>query len=354
MSMKKTAALLLSGMTLVIAGSAFARADNAAAERVAADRLLVTWQAKDPVDVYLSDRMDGDIASAKLISAKDDDGRAEFMTDGIAHPYVLLRDSRDRSVVRVAERVLHLEQGSNFRDLGGYGAADGKTIRWGMIYRAGGSAMLTAADLAQVQSLGLRNLVDLRSDEERVLAPTKIDGVPYSAVGYSMSALAAGMGKTPQNGANLYRNFPAMLAPQLRIIFGMLKRQEGPLEYNCSAGQDRTGFVTAMILSSLGVPRETILRDYALSTRYRQPKYEMPRIDTTVYANNPVAMMFARFQDDPKAAMPQPLQEADGRPFLTGAFEEIDAKYGSVDAYLEKEAGVSKVDIAALRRTYLE
>src|SRR5690606_215562 len=241
MSMKKTAALLLSGMTLVIAGSAFARADNAAAERVAADRLLVTWQAKDPVDVYLSDRMDGDIASAKLISAKDDNGRAEFMTDGIARPYVLLRDSRDRSVVRVAERVLHLEQGSNFRDLGGYGAADGKTIRWGMIYRAGGSAMLTAADLAQVQSLGLRNLVDLRSDEERVLAPTKIDGVPYSAVGYSMSALAAGMGKTPQNGANLYRNFPAMLAPQLRIIFGMLKRQEGPLEYNCSAGQDRTG-----------------------------------------------------------------------------------------------------------------
>ncbi|MGC4250947.1 MAG: tyrosine-protein phosphatase [Sphingobium sp.] len=354
MPFTRTAALLLSGATLLLTGTAFARADNAAVERVAADKLLVSWQARGPVDVYVSDRPDATVASAKLVSAKDDDGRAEIAAEGAARPYVLLRDAKDKSVVRVAERILPLQQGSNFRDVGGYQTTDGKAVRWGMIYRSGASAMLSDADLAQVKALGLRNMVDLRSDEERTLAPTKIDGVPYTAVGYSMSGLIANMGKGQQNGGHLYRNFPVMLAPQLRLVFGMLKRQEGPIEYNCSAGQDRTGFVTAMILSALGVPRETILRDYDLSTRYRQPKWEMPHIDVARYPDNPVAQLFARFQDDPRAATPQPLREADGTPFLASAFDEIDTKWGSVDAYLEKEVGVTKVDLAALRRTYLE
>jgi len=354
MSLKKTTALLLSGITVLMAASAFARAENAGVERIAADRLLATWEAKGPIDVYLSDRPDAPIATAKLVSAKDDDGRAEIPADGLARPYVLLRDGKDKSVVRVAERLLPLQQGSNFRDIGGYPAAGGKTVRWGMIYRSGGQAMLTDADLARVKALGLRNLVDLRSDEERVLAPTRIDGVPYSAVGYSMASLLTNIDKGAQNGGQVYRNFPLMLAPQLRIVFDKLKRGEGPLGYNCSAGQDRTGFVTAMILSALGVPRETIVRDYVLSTAYRQPRYEMPPIDAALYPNNPVARMFAGFQTDPRAAVAQPLLEADGTPFLASAFDEIDKKWGSVEAYLEKEAGVSRIDLAALRNTYLE
>ncbi len=63
-----------------------------------------------------------------------------------------------------------------------------------------------------------------------------------------------------------------MLAPQMRLLFNTLKRGEGPIEYNCSAGQDRTGFATALILSALGVPRETIYKDYLLSVKYRQPR----------------------------------------------------------------------------------
>ncbi len=80
----------------------------------------------------------------------------------------------------------------------------------------------------------------------------------------------------------------------------------------------------------------------------------MPRIDVTKFPDNAAAQLFSRYQDNPAAMTPSPLQEADGTPFLKGAFDEIDAKWGSVDAYLEKEAGVTKIDLARLKLLYLE
>jgi len=259
-------------------------------------------------------------------------------------------------VVTVAERVLPLEHGSNFRDIGGYPAAGGKHVRWGLIYRSGASAILTDADVQQVQALGLKQLVDLRSSEERVLAPTRIDGVPYTAVGYSMAAVlkpAGGSGEI-KNGGAMYRNFPTFLALQLRIVFADLLAQKGAIAYNCSAGQDRTGFVTAIILSALGTPRNIIIQDYHLSTKYRQPANEMPKINLAAHPNDPAAALFARYQDDPRGMVAQPLKEADGTAFLSSAFDEIDKRWGSVDGYLEKEIGLNKVDIANLRRIYLQ
>jgi protein-tyrosine phosphatase len=73
--------------------------------------------------------------------------------------------------------------------------------------------------------------------------------VHQDAVPYSMMALFAGAqgGKMPSNGGAL-PPFPTLPAPQVRLVFDRLKAQAGPIEYNCSAGQDRTGFMTALIL----------------------------------------------------------------------------------------------------------
>jgi protein-tyrosine phosphatase len=76
--------------------------------------------------------------------------------------------------------------------------------------------------------------------------------------------------------------------------------------------------------------------------------------DAVAQANNPVAMFFAKYQENPAAAKPQPLKDPDGTAFLSYAFDEIEKKWGSVDAYLEREIGVTGIDIAALRATYLE
>ncbi|MGK2911338.1 MAG: tyrosine-protein phosphatase [Sphingobium sp.] len=344
---------LLPGMALLLAGTAAAGTpDKALVTRTAPDALTVTWTNAGPVDVFLSDDPAAKPDKARLLSKADRDGKEMVKVAPGERAYFLLKDSKSGDLVRVAERVLPLAQGSNFRDIGGYRAANGKAVRWGLIYRSGGQPLLTDADVKAVQSLKLTNIVDLRSSEERVIAPTRVDGVPYQAVGYSMMALMGG--GAPKNGEGVYRAMPALLAPQIRLVFQDLLAREGAVAYNCSAGQDRTGFVTALILSALGVDRETIVADYHLSTTYRRPEWEMPKIDTVAQANNPVAMLFAKYQQNPAAAKPQPLMNPDGTAFLSYAFDEIDRKWGSVDAYLEQEIGVTTVDIAALRATYLE
>lgn len=346
----RMAIALLLGGAAAIPAAAIPPAD-AVALRQDADSIVVTWHAAGPVDVLVADRGDAPAKAARMVSAADRDGRATVALPASGRGYILLRDAKSGDVARVAERVLPLEAGSNFRDIGGYPAANGRHVKWGLIYRSGGSPLLTEADRARIGKLGLANMIDLRSDEERVIAPSRIDGVPYTAVGYSMMALMGGAASAG-NMEVAYRRMPVLLAPQMRQIFARLLRAEGPLAYNCSAGQDRTGFATALVLSALGTPYPTIVSDYHLSTSYRRPEFEMPRIDAAQQAANPVAAYFARFQDDPRARQPQPLMTQDGKPYLDFAFAELKDKWGGVDGYLRKELGLTGADIARLRTLY--
>ncbi|MBV9824192.1 MAG: tyrosine-protein phosphatase [Alphaproteobacteria bacterium] len=327
---------------------------DASVERLEASRLALHWQATNVVDVFMADRPDASVASSKPVSRNNGSGAVTVAVDGNARYYFIIRDRGDGSIVRTAERLVRLDQGSNFRDIGGYPAAGGKHVRWGLIYRSGATAMLSISDLERIRALGLQQIVDLRSSEERVYAPTKINGVAYSAVGYSMQEIldALASGGTVHNAEDLYRILPSLLAPQLHILFSDLLRKDAPIEFNCSAGQDRTGFATAMVLSALGTPRNVIVQDYALSTTYRQPQFEMPPIDATAHPGDPVVAMFARSAN--AARKPQPLLDPQGRPFLLAAFEEIDRRWGSPEAYLQQVIGLSSIDIAELRAIYLE
>lgn len=362
--MKRTygAAVALALLLVPVSASA-GTVTGAQVERIAPDRLKLSWADAGMVDVYMADGADVPVNRAILVSRLDGDGTYEQTVPAGTRPYFLVRDHRSGATLRVSERLVPLDHGSNFRDVGGYVGAGGKHVRWGMIYRSGATPLISDADAKLIAGLHLANMVDLRSSEERQLAPTKIEGVPYHAVGYSMATLMAAMrpaasgtgaGGTAGNGAGLYSAMPEMLAPQIRLLFGRLLAKEGPVVFNCSAGQDRTGFAAAMILSALAVPRDVIIADYHLSTQYRRPEYEMGKIDPNAFPDNVAAQMFARYHANPAAAKPQILKTPDGKPLLAFAFDAIDQRYGSVDAYLEKVVGLTKVDIAALRVTYLE
>lgn len=337
--------------------------DDVVVERVAPDKLTIRWSGKQAVDVLQADRADTEAASAQLVSAGDRDGIHEVVVTDPQRPYFLLRDTQNGRLLEVAERVLPLEQGSNLRDIGGYATADGRHVRWGKIYRSGAQAMLTDADVRAIRNLGIADLVDLRSNEERILAPTRLDGIRYSAVGYSMMALmgavapdgaAPDVTKAMAGYADAYRAFPTELAPQMRIIMERMVAGDSPLLYNCSAGQDRTGFVSAVILEALGVPRETIYQDYLLSTPSRRPQWELPPISDAMAEESPVAAFFAKMQKSGAGKKANALTAADGTPFLAYAFQEIDSRWGSVEAYLEKQVGVTPAQIAALRANYLK
>ena len=180
--------------------------------------------------------------------------------------------------VRGAVRLLPLEGGRNFRDLGGYATEDGRNVRWGRVYRSGVMPNLTKEDHAYLASLDIATICDYRSEQERQEEPTRwaagqVDYVtfpdPATPAGSSFLGALSNPDATPQWVAEAMAVGYAQLAQDHAGAFGAmfdrLASGEIPLAFNCSAGKDRAGISAALLLSALGVPRATVVADYALS-----------------------------------------------------------------------------------------
>ncbi|RVT43588.1 tyrosine-protein phosphatase [Sphingobium algorifonticola] len=335
--------------------------DQANVTRIDTATVRIDWKDAGAVDIYAATDPDATIRTARLIVRNDRDGMETVPADKATRTYFLLKDRKTGQTTRVAERILPLDKGSNFRDLGGYPAAGGKHVKWGHIFRSGAMPLLDEADYAQLQGLKIGSVIDLRSIEEREVAPTLLDdrtGALFIANDYSAKAMFAAMQTRPDGGItlpdNLYGGLGIMLKPQFRAIFARLLADEGAVVYNCSAGQDRTGIASALILTALGVPRDIIMTDYHLSTPTRRPEYEMPPVNPADYPNNPVLQYYAAAMKKPGGVKAEPLYAKDGEAYLTKFFRGIEAQYGSVEAYMDKELGVTPVKVAALRARYLE
>lgn len=335
------------------ATGACAAVSNAAVER-SGGQLQVTWTAAvgEPVDVFVADRPDAPASAMTLVSDDDRDGRHTLAAPEQRRLFVLLRGS-DGADVRVAERLVPLEAVQNFRDVGGYRTADGRRVRWGLIYRSAELAGLTPSHAEVVQALGIRDIHDLRSNSERESAPTNWPGEAkpqVHAADYQMDfsgfARAFGGGIDEAKARETFKAFyPQVLEShreQFRDLFRTLLKAEGPVLYHCSAGKDRTGVATALVLTALGVPRETVIADYELSNRYY-------RMDARKGADaSPEFKMFASLPPE----VVKVFQGVDGE-YLEAVFAEIDRR-GGMAAYLEKELGVGPAEVARLKAAYLE
>ncbi|MGH8981269.1 MAG: tyrosine-protein phosphatase [Acidimicrobiales bacterium] len=169
------------------------------------------------------------------------------------------------------ERHIPLESAVNFRDLGGYRTADGRTVRWRSLFRADSLSQLTQADRAVVRSLGVATVIDLRSLAEVDLARFPVDELP---VGFHHLPL---VGKLPafetfRQGAGFfaghYQEMARDSADQIAAAIAIVaQRYRHPVVVHCAAGKDRTGVLIGIVLALLDVPDETIVEDYALSNR---------------------------------------------------------------------------------------
>jgi protein-tyrosine phosphatase len=329
--------------------------ESASAERTGEDELTITWISKSPVDVYVTADPAAPFSAATKISAKDADGVHVYTAPASSRSYFLLRDLKSKKVVEVAERLFPLEQGSNFRDVGGYVGAGGKAVKWGKIFRSGALPLLSERDYALLSGLKITSIVDLRSLEEREVAATELDdrtGALFLSNDYSLKPLMRNFGAG--NGENVYVGMEKMLKPQYRAIFARLLADDGAVMYHCSAGQDRTGLASALILSALGVDRETILKDYHLSTPSRRPAWEMPKLNPADYPNNPIVGYYAAAAQKPGGAVAEPLYSKTGVSHLVQFFAYLDKEYGGVEPYLQNELNVGPAEVAKLRALYLE
>lgn len=241
-------------------------------------------------------------------------------------------------------RVLPLEGGVNFRDLGGYRTADGRVTRWEVLYRAGSPAGLTVKDQAELARRGIRTVCDLRTSEERQAEPN-----PYVAansdVTYWTRDYAADAGdlmkvlggpdasaeKTRAAMIGLYRDLPEQQAPAFRQMFAFLAEGKVPLAFNCSAGKDRTGTAAALVLTLLGVPRETVVADYALSDDLVDYMAKL--------SEGPSEGPYAALSRLPRELV-APLMASDPA-YIEAALDAMAAKHGSIDLFIERELGVT-------------
>jgi protein-tyrosine phosphatase len=246
-------------------------------------------------------------------------------------------------------RMVPISSGHNFRDMGGYSAADGKHVRWGMLFRAGYMSDVAGEDAATLQALGIVSICDLRANGERDLRPTAWHEPTITELWVRDHDVSAGeLHKLMESGTvnaetmraamvDLYRALPFVQADSYREMFARLKAGRVPLLFNCSAGKDRTGVAAALILAALGVSRDLILEDYLLTNA------TIDNLAKFLASDGRYSDMVSNRRED---ALPLLRAEAE---YLVASFEVIEARHGSVDAYLAEILGVSAEDQQNIR-----
>ena len=241
-------------------------------------------------------------------------------------------------------RHLNLAGASNFRDLGGYPATDGRTVRWRQIFRSNHLGHVTEADIEVLRSLRLKCAFDFRGTEERVaamcgLAEIAVHSLPIepTVVATLRARLAAGVALSSADALEVirdsYRNYVRYSTPSFRALFAHLLEDRAPLVIHCTAGKDRTGFACALILHALGVSGDLIAEDYLLTNRF--------------YRRDPSA------SGDLPETVRQVLASVETS-FLAAAFDAIGADYGDLECYLRDGLGLGTGERARLEARYLE
>jgi protein-tyrosine phosphatase len=238
-------------------------------------------------------------------------------------------------------RFINLVGAFNFRDLGGLPTADGAQTRDGVLFRSDALHHLTAEDVEQIATLGIRTIVDLRSSIEvertgrGLLGQEDIDWV-HAPLTHSdpdgnyvlPPALAAG-----DLGAHYVGSLGERTAMLATIIEQLSTAENLPVVFHCTAGKDRTGIVAALVLALVGVEREVIVEDYVLTDA------RMALVMDRLRASG----------DVPESSDPVPagVARAEAATMIT-FLEAVDRGYGNATGWANA-AGVTDESLASLR-----
>ncbi len=254
-------------------------------------------------------------------------------------------------------RILALQGGCNFRDIGGYTVADGREVRWGQVYRTGVLSYFTDGDHPSLLQLGVRAICDLRRDEERVREPTRwpdaavapliwADGEAPTIRGFAASRPRTAEGMY-ESMLHLYRELPGWMAPRIRGLFECIATGRAPVVVHCSAGKDRTGIAIAVLLSALGVPRATIIDDYLMTNDAG---------DFEQFIATRQGQLGLGDAHQPLLSMPAEMRRvlfAADATYLQTAFDCIEEKFGGLDRYLSTSVQIEDRTLETVRRHML-
>ena len=259
------------------------------------------------------------------------------------------------SVAQTSEtRVLGLQGAPNFRDIGGYETVDGRHVRWRMVFRSDALSSITQADEARIARLHIVSEVDLRTVQERVSGPDRWLRPPnniYESPKPSLAPLIGPMLASVKDALSarawlqgFYARMPDQYRTEYARLFQDLALGQEPLLIHCTAGKDRTGVASAILLSALGVPRQAVVADYTL-TETLSP----PTVGTAAATSSRANGALARLPADARMELSRSEDS-----FILAALRSIDQEYGSVDGYLRTALGLSDADIAKLKARLID
>lgn len=248
------------------------------------------------------------------------------------------------------QKNLGLEASPNFRELGGIQIDDQYTIKDDMLYRSGSFSHLPEGDIEKLEQTSINTVVDFRSDFEIESEP---DDIPASLHAEQVSAQ---IGSLDPNTMKMFMkvlmdsDFSEAKMDSLMVmanqgfvenihdfkpLFDHLLEKDAVILFHCTAGKDRTGLASSMILHALGADWDTIMADYLRSNEAAQ------KIDTSKLEMYGIPKDRAQYMGGVKAT------------YLKAAWAGIEEKYGSMDAMMEQEFGIGEKEKKQLKKKYL-
>lgn len=263
------------------------------------------------------------------------------------------------SEVVLADRIILLNGGQNFREVGGYPAGKGRKLSRGKLWRSAKLNELTSEDVAAVQSLGIATIADLRRPGEREVSPTpvhlieRVKSLSWDIAVPQDEALATKLFKEDADRdhyfdamLHMYRHIAQDHAEQLGDLYRVMADGELPILIHCAAGKDRTGIAIGLLLDLIGVDRAYILADYARTEQL----LDWERLTAAAALGAGIERHWLH-RLSPLAL--EQVCRSDER-YLAAAFEEIENAYGSTMEFARQCLGVTDDVLDRLRRHLLQ
>ncbi|SHK52726.1 tyrosine-protein phosphatase [Epilithonimonas mollis] len=241
---------------------------------------------------------------------------------------------------------IKIKKVNNLRYLGGIKNAEGKTLKDSLIYRSGNLHKLRNSSFDEIKLLKISKIIDLRTHQEITDEP---DHLPEFISYQNLPAFE------DENGAlkdakkqvlkgrfhkadadkrmtQFYKNYVSENPEVIKKIVTEILDSSHPILYHCTAGKDRTGMITALILKILKFDNTVIFEEYLQSNNLRE-KIIQKRLKL---ANN-LHFIYPKLDIG--------VLEKTGwieRDYLQSAFDEIDQQYRSIDYYIHQALGISE------------
>ena len=250
-------------------------------------------------------------------------------------------------------RLLPMDGSHNTRELGGYKTTDGKSIKWGMLFRSDKLSDISKADQAYLQNLGIKKIIDFRSKEEKAedpdIVPKGISYIemPISVDGAMRSKIEAVLkGETNKEVKSFLIDANKEFVSDYNGVYeDFLKNlidDDGPALFHCTAGKDRAGFAAAITLIALGVSKEDVIKDYMKTNQFTEERIEeiIGQIE-----------LMTLYQTD--AEVLRPLLGVE-REYIETAFQTAEDEYGSLMNFIRHGLNISDDDLQKLRTKFLK